>query len=369
MRILTVGNLYPPRHFGGYERVWSAAVDGLRQAGHEVRVLVSDAPGEGKDTDPDVHRELPWYWRDFEFPRQSLVARWRTDRRARRVLDRHLEEFRPDIVSWWSMGGLPTVLLTRPRVPAIGWVNDTWFTYAPLVDQWRRLPLVRSVDIGPRARWVFCSAALEATMRELVPGLDDTAVELQGPSPEFVPAPPRDWGWRLVYVGRIDERKGIDTAIAALTHLPDATLRVVGEGESGALAGLHAQARALGVDERVRFEGARSDVAAVYVDTDVTVFPVVWFEPYGLVPLESMAVGRPVVATGRGGSGDFLRDGENALLFEAGDEVALAGCVERLAGDPALRERLVEGGRELTSRLTQARWLDAVVREHERLLA
>jgi glycosyltransferase involved in cell wall biosynthesis len=369
MRILTVGNLYPPRHFGGYERVWAAAVGGLRRAGHEVRVLVSDAPGEGEETDPDVHRDLPWYWRDFEFPRQSLRERWRTDRVARRVLDRHLEEFRPDVVSWWSMGGLPTVLIERPRVPAIGWVNDVWFVYAPLVDQWRRLPFVRSVDIGSRARWVFCSAALEAAMKREVPGLRDTRVEHQGPGPEFVSAPPRKWDWRLLYVGRIDERKGIATAIEALPALPAATLRIVGEGDADELARLRALADSLGVAKRVTFDGARSDLPAIYAEADVTVFPVVWFEPYGLVPLESMAVGRPVVATGRGGSADYLRDEENALLFEAEDAAALAAVVERLAGDAALRERLVQGGRELTSRLTEARWLEAVVREHERLLA
>jgi glycosyltransferase involved in cell wall biosynthesis len=369
MRILTVGNLYPPRHFGGYERVWQAAVGGLRRAGHDVRVLVSDAPGEGEDTDPDIHRDLPWYWRDFEFPRQTLRERRRTERGALRALDRHLAEFRPDVVSWWSMGGLPTALVTRPRVPAIGWVNDVWFVYAPLVDQWRRLPFVRAVDVGPRARWVFCSAALEAAMQREVPGLVDTGVEHQGAGPEFAAAPARPWGWRLLYVGRIDERKGIATAIEALPLLPEATLRIVGEGDAEELVRLRSLAGTLGVAERVTFDGPRSDLPAVYAETDVTVFPVVWFEPYGLVPLESMAVGRPVVATGRGGSADYLRDGENALLFEAEDATALAAAVQRLAGDEALRERLVQGGRELTSRLTEARWLEAVVREHERLLA
>ena len=87
-RILTVGNLYPPRHFGGYERVWSSAVAALRRAGHEVRVLASDASGEGEETDPDVHRDLPWYWREYEFPRQSLRERRRTERGALRALAR-----------------------------------------------------------------------------------------------------------------------------------------------------------------------------------------------------------------------------------------------------------------------------------------
>jgi glycosyltransferase involved in cell wall biosynthesis len=71
---------------------------------------------------------------------------------------------------------------------------------------------------------------------------------------------------------------------------------------------------------------------------------VIWPEPWGLVPLEAMALGRPVLATGRGGSGDYLRDGGNALLFEAEDAGALATAATRLADDAALRDRLREGG-------------------------
>jgi glycosyltransferase involved in cell wall biosynthesis len=69
-----------------------------------------------------------------------------------------------------------------------------------------------------------------------------------------------------------------------------------------------------------------------------------WREPWGVVPLEAMGVGRPVVATGRGGSGEYLRDGDNALLFDAEDPEALAHQITRLANDDALRERLRAGG-------------------------
>jgi glycosyltransferase involved in cell wall biosynthesis len=97
------------------------------------------------------------------------------------------------------------------------------------------------------------------------------------------------------------------------------------------------------------------------------VFPVTWAEPFGLVPLESMAVGRPVLATGQGGSGDYLRDGENGLLHPPGDAAALAATMRRLAEDAPLRARLRTGGLATARTLTEARWLGAVVREHERL--
>jgi glycosyltransferase involved in cell wall biosynthesis len=117
----------------------------------------------------------------------------------------------------------------------------------------------------------------------------------------------------------------------------------------------------------VRFAGQRSrdEVRAAYDESDAVVFPVRWEEPWGLVPLEAMARGRPVVATGRGGSGEYLRDGGNALLFEAGDERALAACVTRLAGDPELCRRLVAAGLETAPRYTEEQLNAAVLREVE----
>src|SRR4029079_8556256 len=98
-----------------------------------------------------------------------------------------------------------------------------------------------------------------------------------------------------------------------------------------------------------------------------TIFPVIWEEPWGLVPLESMALGRPVIATGRGGSGEYLRDEDNALLYEAGDADALAAAVRRLADDPKLRARLRHGGSEAAPRHTQEVFNEAVAAEVEGL--
>jgi len=67
-----------------------------------------------------------------------------------------------------------------------------------------------------------------------------------------------------------------------------------------------------------------------------------------------MARGRPVVATGRGGSGEYLCDEENCLLFEAGDAPGLAGALRRLADEPELRSRLRAGGLQTAPRHTEA---------------
>src|SRR5690348_4710410 len=107
--------MYPPHHLGGYELVWHGSVRALRAAGHEVRVLTTDfrLDGTGEDEDSDVHRDLQWYWRDHQFPRLRRHARARLERRNAAALARNLDAFAPDVVAWWSMGGMSLSLISQ----------------------------------------------------------------------------------------------------------------------------------------------------------------------------------------------------------------------------------------------------------------
>jgi glycogen synthase len=157
--------------------------------------------------------------------------------------------------------------------------------------------------------------------------------------------------------------------VEALAGLPpDTSLRVVGWGDRAHLGALERLAERRGLAERVAFERAgRHELREVYAAADAVLFPVRWEEPWGLVPLEAMAVGRPVIASGRGGSGEYLRDGHNSLLFDRDDGPGpLAAAVERLAAEPALRERLRSGGFETTGRLSEQAFNETVERELER---
>jgi glycosyltransferase involved in cell wall biosynthesis len=90
-----------------------------------------------------------------------------------------------------------------------------------------------------------------------------------------------------------------------------------------------------------------------YLAADVTLFTsTIEQEAFGLVPLEAMASGCPVVSTGVGGSGEYCQHGVNCLRVPPGDLTALAAAVRRLAADPALRRRLVQGGLQTAARLT-----------------
>jgi glycosyltransferase involved in cell wall biosynthesis len=384
VRILTVGNMYPPHHSGGYELVWRSAVSALRSEGHTVRVLTTDhRTASTEDDEPDVHRELRWYWREHEFPRRTLVACAAIERANLRTWERHVEELRPDVVAWWSMGGMSLSLLERARrsaLPAVAFVHDDWLDYGQRADGWYRrfagrparahLAEILSgiptrVKLGAAARYEFVSETTRA--RAVAAGVTalDSSVAHSGIDNSLMSmAAERPWGWRLLYLGRVDPRKGIDTAVAALAHLPrQATLTVAGDGDRRERGRLEALVADLGLGDRVEFTGpcSRLAVQGRYAASDAVLFPVRWAEPWGLVPLEAMAVGRPVVATGRGGSGEYLRDGDNCLLFAAGDPQALAAALERLAGEDHLRARLREGGLRTAAEHTEDRFNRTVV--------
>lgn len=391
LRILAVGNMYPPHHQGGYELVWQSANRRARRDGHDVRVLTTGhrEPGVTVPDEPDVHRTLRWYWdwARHAFPRLSLAQRVRLERANAVELDRHLREYRPDVVAWWSMGHMSLSMIERVRraaVPAIFCIHNDWLVYGPKADQWTRFFLGRNpllaqaadralglptrCDFAGAGPLLFNSAYTRraaaaagvdtARARVVHPGIDATYLE---------PLPERPWGGRLLYVGRIDRGKGIDTAVAALGQLPQARLDIYGTGDAAYGAELAAQARRTGVGDRVRIGPFRHGEAlrAAYADADAVVFPVRVQEPWGLVPLEAMGLGRPVIATAGGGTGEFARHEDNALVIAPDDPGGLADAVRRLEAEPQLRRALVAGGRATARRHTAAQFdrdtVDAIV--------
>jgi glycosyl transferase family 1 len=225
------------------------------------------------------------------------------------------------------------------------------------------------VRFSSAARYVFVSATTRD--RALACGLSgaDWGIAHSGIVETYLDrAPERAWEGRLLYVGRIDRRKGIDTVVRALPRLPVETiLHIAGDGARREVQWIEDEAEKHGVSDRVRFLGGQSpeNVGDLYARADAVIFPVTWEEPWGLVPLEAMARGRPVVATGRGGSGEYLRDGQNCLLFRAGDERALAAAIVRLSSDARLRASLRAGGLETAPLHTETIFNAAVQRELE----
>ncbi len=206
---------------------------------------------------------------------------------------------------------------------------------------------------------VFELARLGAPRRRttVVPcGVDTDAFAPEGP------VHPRTERPRLVVLGRLVRRKGVDEVITALRRLPDAELLVAGgpagPGGGGPAASggagfdgagtdgvafdadpdvrrLQAVAARAGVADRVRLLGAvaRTDVPALLRSADAVVC-VPWYEPFGIVPLEAMACGRAVVASAVGGIQDTVVDQVTGLLVPPRRPDALAAALRRLLATP-----------------------------------
>ena len=174
---------------------------------------------------------------------------------------------------------------------------------------------------------------------------------------------------RLVSVSRLVERKGTADVIVALRHLPDAELVVAGGaprdrlGSDADVRRLKAVALEAGVEDRVSFRGRleRHEVPPLLRSADAVVCAP-WYEPFGIVPLEAMACGVPVVATAVGGHIDTVLDGVTGLHVPARRPAALARAVRRLLDDDSLRASLGEAGvRRVRDRYTWERVADAML--------
>lgn len=158
---------------------------------------------------------------------------------------------------------------------------------------------------------------------------------------------------RVVTVGRLVPRKGYDTVIQALAQLPDTELLIAG-GPRAAELGRHPEAARLrdgaeeaGVADRVRLVGrvSRAGMPALIRSADV-VACVPWYEPFGMVPLEAMACGVPVVASAVGGLTDTVLPGVNGALVPPRAPAGLAAALGSILSDRDLRVRLGRAGRE-----------------------
>jgi glycosyltransferase involved in cell wall biosynthesis len=367
----------------------------LAARGHQIEVLCSDEllPDAVSAADPfPVHRALQMYWRNGVpwtpgFRRQVAI-----ERHNQRVLKAAIDRFDPEVVSVWHMGALSLNLLTGVQhadLPAVFAVHDDWLTYGlgldPWGGRWSRRPtgvgrLVERLtgvpalvaDLGAMGAATFVSQHTRTRSEAESPwhfaqssvvhaGIDRALYPPAAPDRE-----PGDWGWRILYMGRLDPRKGTDTLLRAMVQLPvAATLSMVGRGEPSELSRLQRLAADNGIADRVNFSWVeRAQTGSVYLEHDCLVFPSEWDEPFGLVPLEAMACGLPVVATATGGTAEFLTDGVNCVRFRTGDEADLAAVLRRVAGDTELRSRLRANGWVSADQFDVVHMTDAYERLH-----
>jgi glycosyltransferase involved in cell wall biosynthesis len=174
---------------------------------------------------------------------------------------------------------------------------------------------------------------------------------------------------RVLYVGKLDESKGVMVLLESVRQLAGRTgpFTVSFMGQFGS-ADFERKAMAFcsanGLTEIVRFIGLKVGAAKwqVFSDSDILCFPSFFeAESFGNVALEAMMFQLPVVATRWRGIPDLIADGENGLLVPANDPAALSSALERLINDPRLRLRMGAAGRcRYLARFTIERHLNDV---------
>lgn len=166
--------------------------------------------------------------------------------------------------------------------------------------------------------------------------------------PHAEPAPAPD-GQVVLYVGGLDEHKGVATLLAAFARLasevPHSALRLVGDGL--AVDALKAAVAEYGLCQ-VRFLGPRSpdELADIYRQARVVVLPSLWLENAPLVAIEASAYGRAILASRVGGLPELVEDGRTGFLFERGDIGGLAERLRLLLTDKPLAEELGAAGHD-----------------------
>lgn len=368
LRILILTNLYPPQVLGGYERSIADFARLLQHRGHQVLVLTSDAPGlfgvhESRYPEPFIDRafSLLGEWSAEgarQFDPETVRDRLQNNLQA---LKQHIDEFHPDVCFAGNLDFLETgtelidALLSR-NIPIAHYVMNANPGYVP--------------ELAPRrsnyryitcSNWIIHSLTAQgypiANAQTVYPGADvETFYQSELPKRDRL---------RIAYASLVAPYKGADVLIEAL-----AILNASGIDFTATIAGgtflpefveaLKSFADSEGLSDRIHFPGvlSRQQLRELYQTHNVLVFPSRFQEPFGISQIEAMAAGLTLVTSGTGGAGEIVYHGEDGLLFESENSLALADALSALAANPEAWEQLAQNGQhKAMTEFTQLRAL------------
>lgn len=368
MNVLMLSWEYPPRVVGGLGRHVHALATSLVRAGHGVVVVSRDhaeAPADGVVDGVRVVRvaEDPPLVPFEDLLAWTMALNHGITRAALRVLD----DLTPDVVHAhdWLVAHAAKTLKDVTHVPLVATVHATeagrhqGYLPGPMnraihtVEWWLMYEARRVVTCSAYMRdEVFRLFELPHAKVDVVPNGIDLAHWHVSPErvAAFRAAQP---GPVLLYAGRLEYEKGVQTVLQALPRLrrrhPGLRLVIAGVGTHE--DELRATARRLRVGRAVDFMGFLSpdDLAVLAAAADCAVVPSL-YEPFGMVALECAAAGTPLVVADTGGLREFVTDFETGLRFPPGDPSGLAAAVTRLLGDQVLGQRLARDARALLGR-------------------
>jgi glycosyltransferase involved in cell wall biosynthesis len=249
---------------------------------------------------------------------------------------RLLRDVRPSLV-YVSTVTIPlwSALARATRRPVLVHVHEADATARPVVRKVLAMPLLAATRIVTNSRFS------RDTIRESVPSLGPRSSVLYngvtGPDVVVHPRPEIDGPIKLLYVGRLSPRKGVDVAIEAVRLLESAgctaVLDIVGAvfpGYEWYEAELRATARAAGLEDRIRFHGFQPDVWSFLAGADVALVPSQIDESFGNTVVEALLAARPVVVSATSGLLEAAGGYATAQFVPTGDPQALADAVLRV---------------------------------------
>ena len=405
MRVLFLTNFYQIHGSGGEEQSCEQVVEGLKQRGDTTLVLTSMYGSNNLPVEVDgIYRSL-YLEMDLAPLRHSIT--FFTRRKARekhnlQVFERVLQEFDPDIIFIWGMWNLPYSLAsfaearyphkvvyrfatywpTLPSQHELYWRTPgrNWYSRLPkqvlgqvalamLAKEAQKAPLAfrHAICVSAASRNVLVEAGVPISHARIIHTGLDVKHYLNGSEQRSLHH--EDQSLNLLYAGRIFPEKGIDTAIEAMIKLVyghgkrDIRLRLAGSGSFEYENYLRQRVNEAGLNDYVSFLGwvSPEEMPELLCKFDVLLLPSIWPEPFARVVLEGMISGLVVVATSTGGTIEILTDGENGLLFAAGDAEDLAQKIVRLAADPELCRKLALAGQQtVVERFTKTKMMDEI---------
>lgn len=392
MRILFITNLFPPAVIGGFELECSQTASLLASWGHEVYILTSDykCNSSSQKFPFPIKRSLKLFL-PFEKPPTSSLRfkKWKIGKHNYAEAILAIEEFKPDVVFFWSplrIGVMPARAAMEKGIPIVWKIGDevlAGFVPSPLkltpigFYRWLFDHVIWRSNTIKGINFTYASCISETTKKNLLKNgvpLDKAVIIHKGIIIKQFPMKDNPGSLsepiRLLYVGRLHPEKGVDTLIKAVNKAAKKssqvlTLTIIGTGAENycnELKNIADQGKAV-----VNFVGFMpfDQLSSIYQSHDIFIFPTFGEEGQGSSYLEAMASGLPVIATNHGGHGELLFDGKNALIFPKGNVEALSNQILNLINDESLRKKLSEEGRRYVEKNLI---LDQTVRSLEKLL-
>ena len=354
MKVLFITNLYPPYFLGGYEVACKDIAEEFKRNGHLVSVLTSTYGIKYPLEHNGVYRILSVKtdFKGYKSISEKTLSLFYNPYNYKKTCD-VLKKVKPDVASVWSISGIscsPIFALQKLRIPFVIHLFDRSLSFIrkkgwknivnPFFSERLRLNHIISCSESLKSDYIkrgFKDGSITTIYHGIIP--EESVLEDKPTDKDNL---------KLLFVGQLWEAKGADLAIRTLQFLEKngifANLTIVGDGKESYKNYLKKIIKECSVIERVSFVGkiSREALKDFYRNHDILLFPTYsWYkEPFGIVILEAMNQGIPVIASNCGGPKEIIDDGMNGLLFVPDSIESMYSKIELLSNDRNLQAEI-----------------------------